>query len=229
MRPWYELIKKGDPIFVSYNSDKWHGAFMGKTEIVDAYNITLTPEIGKNFIKTGIDCEITATSVGNGKSFYFKGLVSLYENNIVKLSVRTTPIDLINHPPELHQFMFAGKITILESEEDFDITIKALGINGAIGIIPAPITKLSRFKEKDIMIFMELPVEQGIYQSLLNGKILNVIKYKYNKSWTETYIAFTLSEMTTTSIQQIASTYNKPLKVDLTPPKSGLLGKLFGG
>ena len=79
------------------------------------------------------------------------------------------------------------------------------------------------------MMFMEIPVEQGIYQSLLNGKIEHVIKFKYMKNWSMVYMSFTLSELTTTSVQQIASTYNKPIKVDLTPKKGGFLGRLLGG
>jgi hypothetical protein len=229
MSPWYDIIKSGDPVFVSYTSDKWHGAFMGKAEVIDVYNITLRPEIGEAFIKTGFDCDVIVTSVNNEKSFYLTGIVSLHEDGITKISIKTTPVELTQHPPELHRFMLAGKLTILDSEETFDIAVRAIGINGAIGIVPENPSRLSKHKEKDIMMFMEVPVEQGIFQSLLRGKIEHVIKYRYMKNWSELYISFVLSELTTTSVQQIAATYNKPIKVDLTPKKGGILGRLLGG
>jgi hypothetical protein len=115
MSPWYDIIKSGDPVFVSYTSDKWHGAFMGKADIIDVYNITLTPEIGEAFIKTGFDCDVIVTSVNNEKSFYLTGIVSLHENGIAKISIKTTPVELTQHPPELHRFMLPGKLTILDS------------------------------------------------------------------------------------------------------------------
>ncbi len=229
MSPWYDVIAKGDPVFVSYTNDKWHGAFMGKAHVIDVYNITLIPEVGKDFIKTGVDCDVIVTSVNNQKSFFLTGIISLNEGNITKISIKTTPLELDNHPPELHRFLFPGKITILETEETFDIAIQSIGINGAVGLIPAPLSRISRYKSKDIMMFMELPVEQGIFQSLLRGKLEYLLKNRYIKSWTDTYISFVLSDMTTTSVQQIASTYNKPIKVDLTPKKGGLFGKFFRG
>ncbi len=231
MSPWYDIVKVGDPAFVSINGNKWLGAFLGKSSMIDVYNIAIKPEIGKNFVKVGEDCDVIITSVEKAKSFYMKGIISLHENETVKISIKSSPIELSEHPPELYKFLLAGKLSILDEdfETTLDIAIKDIGVNGSIGIVSHPASRLAKYKGKQIMMFMEIPVEQGIYQSLLKGKIEHISKFKYMKNWSVVYMSFTLSELTTTSVQQIASTYNKPIKVDLTPKKGGFLGRLLGG
>ncbi len=230
---WFEMVKDNiDPVWFYVSTEKLKIAFSGVIKQHDPYSIVLDPQLGKSFVKDGLNGQAIIFAGASATSFFTSALIKGISGETVTIGITEVPKKLAEVGGTISNAVFPGSLTFRSTSlasKEWDITINEIGINGAIVTVSERNIALNRAAGLEVMMFGSIPVADKVFQLLINGKIKRSLPSPYSKTWTELYIEFAPSQTTNTAIQEIAQTYHKPVSIDLNPAKKrGLFGRLFG-